>query len=73
MVLDALEADPSDAAASADAAQATVAGLSNLPWEPAPTIGLGEEFRVTTPDRVASALVCEGRPVHVSMVASRHA
>ena len=47
----------------------TLAGLSNLSWEPAESVSEGEEYRAESPTGDhASALVFDGTLVHGSVV-----
>jgi hypothetical protein len=46
-------------------AGATLATLRQTEAEPAPAVGLGAEYRLTTPSLSGAALVAEGRVAHV--------
>ena len=70
-VLDALEAGAVEATADVCQVQAMLSALQDAPWQAAPAIGVGEEFRADLEgDRHASALVREGAVVHVSLIAA---
>jgi hypothetical protein len=71
VVLDSLEAGAVEATTDAGQVQLMLTALRDAPWQPAPTIGVGEEFRADLEgDRHASALVCEGAVVHGSLIAA---
>ncbi len=71
VILDALESGSIATTASTDQVQTMLAGLQAAPWQQAPAIGLGEEFRADLDgDRHATALVCQDTVVHGSLVAA---
>jgi hypothetical protein len=71
LVLDALEAGSVEATADAGQVQTMLSVLQDALWQPAPTVGVGEEFRADLAgDRHASALVREGALVHGSWFAA---
>ncbi len=72
LVLDALEAQPSDARVEVSQVERLLATVSSLPWEKADSVGEGEEYRASTDGLLASALVYQGAPVHASAVAERN-
>ncbi|MGA2621847.1 MAG: DUF6569 family protein [Thermoguttaceae bacterium] len=71
LVLDALEAQPSDTQVEASQVERVIATVSNLPWERADQVGEGEEYRATADGLLLSALIYQGVPVHASAVAER--
>lgn len=71
VVLDAVEAGTVEATADVVQVQEMVAALRNAPWQQAPVIGLGEEYRADLEgDSHATALVREETIVHGSLVAA---
>jgi hypothetical protein len=71
LVLDALEAGAVEATADAGQVQVMLSVLQDALWQPAPTVGVGKEFRADLEgDRHASALVHEGAVVHGSFIAA---
>jgi hypothetical protein len=71
VVLDALEAGAVEATGDAAQVQAMLSALQDTPWQLAPAVGVGEEFRADLEgDRHASALVREGAVVHGSLIAA---
>jgi hypothetical protein len=69
VVFDALEAGAEDQHAPATAVEQLVAVTGDLPWEPAASVGEGQEYRAASPrGDHASALVLEGAVVHGSVV-----
>jgi hypothetical protein len=70
VVLDALEAGPTEGQAGAAGVQQLAAHLGSVPWQPTPAAGVGEEFRAEAAGGIhASALVYGGAVVHGSIVA----
>lgn len=68
-VFDALEAKPSDRAVSTADVEEFLAVARGLPWEPAETVGEGEEYRAESGrGDCASALVLAGAMVHGSVL-----
>jgi hypothetical protein len=71
VVLDALEAGAGEATADAAQVQAMLSAMQDAPWQSAPAVGVGEEFRADLEgDRHVSALVREGAVVHGSLIAA---
>ena len=71
VALDALEAGSVEGTADAGQVQAMPTGLQDAPWQQAPAVGMGEEFRADLEgDRHASALVREGAVVNGSWIAA---
>jgi hypothetical protein len=71
VVLDALEAGPGKEQVGEAEVQRVLASLRDAPWQQAPAVGAGEEFRAEMDgDRHASALTCGGAVVHESLVAA---
>jgi hypothetical protein len=71
VVLDALEAGSVEATADVGQVRAMLTVLQDVPWQQAPAIGVGEEFRADLEgDRHASALVREKVIVHGSLIAA---
>jgi hypothetical protein len=71
VVLDALETGAVEVTAHAGQVQAMLSVLQDALWQPAPTVGVGEEFRADLEgDRHASALVREGAVLHGSLIAA---
>jgi hypothetical protein len=69
VVLDALEAGPTEEQAGADKVQEALAHLRSAAWQQTQPVGVGEEYRSDTDDgRHASALVLDGTVVHGSLV-----
>jgi hypothetical protein len=69
VVMDALEAGPTEEQAGADKVQEALAHLRAAPWQQTQPVGAGEEYRSDTGDgRHASALVLDGAVVHGSLV-----
>ena len=69
VVLDALEAGPTEEQAGADKVQEALAHLRAAAWQQTQPVGVGEEYRSDTDDgRHASALVLGGAVVHGSLV-----
>jgi hypothetical protein len=69
VVLDALEAGPTEEQAGADRVQELLAHLRAAPWQQTQPAGVGEEYRSDTDDgKHASALVLNGSVVHGSLV-----
>lgn len=69
-VMDALESgDPLRVAEPADVA-ALLSRVRSGPWEPAPAVGEGQEYRSRTDGTHASALVCDGSVLHGSVIAA---
>jgi hypothetical protein len=67
--MDALEAPKTEARADAAAVEALLDRLGQASWEPAPAVGLGEEFRSDCPPQThASALLFESTVIHGSVV-----
>ena len=70
VVLDALEAGPAKEQVGQADVERELASLRDAPWQRAPAVGAGEEFRAEVDgDRHASALTCGGALVHESLVA----
>jgi hypothetical protein len=68
LVMDALEGTAGEPAQPA-AVQGVLTALRAATWQPAPAVGVGEEYRAeTSPDGHASALACDGAVVHGSLV-----
>jgi hypothetical protein len=71
VVLDALEAGPRAERVGEADIQIALASLRDAPWQQAPAVGAGEEFRAEMEgDRHATALTCGGAVVHGSLVAA---
>jgi hypothetical protein len=69
VILDALEALPSEEQAGPDRVREALAHLRAAPWQQTPAVGAGEEYRSDSDDgRHASALVLAGAVVHGSLV-----
>jgi hypothetical protein len=69
VVLDALEAGPTEGQAGADQVWEMLAHLQAAPWQQTRPVGVGEEYRSDTEDgKHASALVLSGSVVHGSLV-----
>jgi hypothetical protein len=69
VVLDTLEAGPTEEQAGADQVQEALAHLRAAAWQQTPAVGAGEEYRADADDgRHASALVLDGAVVHGSLV-----
>jgi hypothetical protein len=69
VVMDALEESRSDEFAQMSDVEALIARLKSRDWEPAPAVGLGQEFRLDPdPATHASALVFEDSMLHGSVV-----
>jgi hypothetical protein len=69
LVMDALEAGPDAGQADAADVQGLLMVLRQAPWQKAPAVGAGEEFRAELEaDRHASALTLSGTVVHGSLV-----
>src|SRR5262249_24075767 len=68
VVLDALEAGPTEGQAGTGDVQQLAAHLDSAPWQPTPPAGVGEEFRAEAAGGIhASALVFGGAVVHGSV------
>jgi hypothetical protein len=68
VVLDALEKAPTDQVAQRADVERLLARLGDCPWDQAPAVGEGQEFRYDAdPDTHASALVCGGSVLHGSV------
>jgi hypothetical protein len=71
VVLDALEAGPGPQQVGEADVQRVLASLRDAPWQQAPAVGAGEEFRAAMEeDRHATALTSGGAVVHGSLVAA---
>lgn len=69
VVLDALELEEDQKQAEAADVERVLRGLDGFPWEPADTVGEGEELRASSPTGDhASALVFNDVLVHGSVV-----
>jgi hypothetical protein len=69
VVMDALEANPSDQVAQPADVEGLLARLRDGAWEPAPAVGEGQELRCDAdPETHASALVCGDSVLHGSVV-----
>jgi hypothetical protein len=69
MIMDALEPGEQAATAGTEDVQKMLTALENAPWQEAPTVGAGQEFRAEIEgDRHAMALVLNGSVVHGSIV-----
>ncbi len=69
VVMDALEAKPEDGAAGVSDVEELLARLRVAPWQPAPAVGEGEEYRAEAEREThASALLFGGAVVHGSAV-----
>jgi hypothetical protein len=68
MILDALEAGPSEERVEKTDAEKLLMTLRDLSWEQTPAVGVGDEFRYGGADQHASALVYDGSVVHGSLV-----
>lgn len=68
-ILDALEVQQAEKPAETTDVQRALAGLEGLPWEPAESLGVGEEYRAKShAGDHASALVFQGTVVHGSVM-----
>ncbi|KKK60572.1 hypothetical protein LCGC14_3023010, partial [marine sediment metagenome] len=65
-ILDALESGSSGQQASTENAEAILASINGLPWEPVETVGEGLDYRAETEGVVASALTLDGHLIHTS-------
>jgi hypothetical protein len=69
VVMDALEESPADECAEKGDVEKLISGLNAREWEPAPAVGLGQEFRLDPdPSTHASALVFADAMLHGSVV-----
>lgn len=69
VIMDALEGEVAQTTADADKVQTMLRVLKDAPWQKAPAIGVGDEFRADMEgDRHATALVREETIVHGSLV-----
>jgi hypothetical protein len=68
VVMDALEAGPGGAGAGKDQVGEALARLRRAPWQTAPAVGVGEEYRADDGDNHATALALGGSVIHGSLV-----
>jgi len=68
MVMDALEAGPTEEQLGKEKVQEALVGLRGVPWQQTQTVGVGEEYRSDTEGRHASALVLDESVIHGSLV-----
>ena len=68
VIMDALEAGSAEKVAGTAEVQEVLSALRDAPWQQAPAVGAGEEFRAEAGNRHASALTCNGAVVHGSLV-----
>ena len=69
VVMDALEAGPTQEQVGKEKVEETLARLREAPWQQTPPVGVGEEYRSDSDDgRHASALVLDESVVHGSLV-----
>ncbi len=68
VVMDALEAGPGGAGADKEQVHEALARLRGAPWQTAPAVGVGEEYRADDGDNHATALALGGSVIHGSLV-----
>ncbi len=69
VVMDALEAEPTEGPAEAADVQRLLARVLDAPWQPTPAVGEGEEYRTAADQEThASALLFHGAMVHGSVM-----
>jgi hypothetical protein len=69
VVMDALEAGPTQEQVEKETVEETLASLRGAPWQPTQPVGVGEEYRSDTDDgRHATALVLDKSVIHGSLV-----
>jgi hypothetical protein len=69
VVMDALEAGPTQEQVGREKVQETLARLRGAPWQQTQPVGVGEEYRSDTEDgRHATALVLDESVIHGSLV-----
>lgn len=66
-ILDALEPGSGGNQASTEDAEAILASINGLTWEPVETVGEGLDFRAEAEKMVASALTFDGKVIHASV------